>query len=181
MKSIINNLLKNIDFNISKGEVVGLIGSNGAGKSTLLKVIAGVMKPTSGKIYTAGVICPMIELGAGFDMDLTAKENVFLNGAVMGYSKDFLETKINNNESVHKTVSSFTTTKINISDLTKSIKDTYVKKQMYGWEAVRFVSRGRQINVSSLCKGRRNRPSLLCLKLKPQAQQAAAHRGGILF
>ena len=60
-------------------------------------------------------------------------------------------------------------------------KDTFVliKKQMYGWEAVRFVSRGRQINVSSLGKGRRNRPSLLCLKLKPQAQKAAAHRGGL--
>lgn len=95
-KEKINNefwALKNVSFEVKKGEVVGLIGSNGAGKSTLLKVIAGVMKPTSGSLKVGGTICPMIELGAGFDMELTAKENVFLNGAVMGYSKDFLESK----------------------------------------------------------------------------------------
>lgn len=85
--------LKGITFSVKKGEVVGLIGSNGAGKSTLLKVIAGVMKPTKGDLKIGGTICPMIELGAGFDMELTAKENVFLNGAVMGYSKEFLESK----------------------------------------------------------------------------------------
>lgn len=95
-KEKINNdfwALKDISFNVKKGEVVGLIGSNGAGKSTLLKVIAGVMKPTKGTLSTGGSICPMIELGAGFDMEITAKENVFLNGAVMGYSKVFLESK----------------------------------------------------------------------------------------
>lgn len=85
--------LKDISFSVKKGEVIGLIGSNGAGKSTLLKVIAGVMKPTEGVLKVGGNICPMIELGAGFDVELTAKENIFLNGAVMGYSKEFLESK----------------------------------------------------------------------------------------
>lgn len=85
--------LKDIDFTIKKGEVVGLIGSNGAGKSTLLKVVSGVMKPTKGKVEVNGVISPMIELGAGFDQDLTARENIYLNGAVLGYSKKFLEEK----------------------------------------------------------------------------------------
>lgn len=85
--------LSDVNFEVKKGEVVGFVGSNGAGKSTLLKVIAGVMKPTNGNIEVYGNICPMIELGAGFDMDLTARENIFLNGAVMGYSKEFIEKK----------------------------------------------------------------------------------------
>ena len=85
--------LSNVDFHIGKGEVVGLIGSNGAGKSTLLKVVSGVMKPTSGKVTVNGVISPMIELGAGFDPNLTARENIYLNGAILGYSKKFLDEK----------------------------------------------------------------------------------------
>ena len=85
--------LSNVDFEVCKGEVVGFIGSNGAGKSTLLKVVAGVMKPTKGKVLTYGNICPMIELGAGFDMQLTARENIYLNGAVMGYSKELIDSK----------------------------------------------------------------------------------------
>lgn len=85
--------LKDVSFDVEKGEVIGFIGSNGAGKSTMLKVIAGVMKPTKGKVEVQGKICPMIELGAGFDMDLTARENIYLNGAVMGYSKQFIEEK----------------------------------------------------------------------------------------
>lgn len=85
--------LNDINFSIEKGEVVGLIGSNGAGKSTLLKVVSGVMKPTTGKVEIKGVISPMIELGAGFDGNLTARENIFLNGAILGYSKKFLEDK----------------------------------------------------------------------------------------
>lgn len=85
--------LKDVSFKVKRGEVVGFIGSNGAGKSTMLKVIAGVMKPTKGKVEVHGNICPMIELGAGFDMDLTARENIFLNGAVLGYSKKFIEEK----------------------------------------------------------------------------------------
>ena len=85
--------LKDVNFKINKGEVVGFIGSNGAGKSTLLKVVAGVMKPTKGSVAAYGNICPMIELGAGFDSQLTARENIYLNGAVMGYSKELIESK----------------------------------------------------------------------------------------
>lgn len=85
--------LSNISFKINKGEVIGLIGSNGAGKSTLLKVVSGVMKPSKGKVIVNGVISPMIELGAGFDMELTARENIYLNGAVLGYSKKFIDDK----------------------------------------------------------------------------------------
>lgn len=85
--------LKNISVEVKSGEVLGLVGSNGAGKSTLLKVMAGVMKPTTGTVDKVGSIAPMIELGAGFDMELTAKENVFLNGAILGYTKEFLESK----------------------------------------------------------------------------------------
>lgn len=85
--------LKDVSFEVEKGEVIGFIGGNGAGKSTMLKVIAGVMKPTKGNVEVKGNICPMIELGAGFDMELTARENIFLNGAVLGYSKEFIEEK----------------------------------------------------------------------------------------
>ena len=85
--------LKNVNVVIKKGEVVGFIGSNGAGKSTLLKVVAGVMKPTKGNVEAYGNICPMIELGAGFDQQLTARENIYLNGAVMGYSKELIDSK----------------------------------------------------------------------------------------
>lgn len=85
--------LKDVNFKVKRGEVIGFIGSNGAGKSTLLKVIAGVMKPTKGHVDCYGNICPMIELGAGFDPQLTARENIYLNGAVMGYSKELLNSK----------------------------------------------------------------------------------------
>lgn len=85
--------LNDVSFEVKKGEVVGLIGSNGAGKSTLLKVVSGVMKPTKGNVTVNGVISPMIELGAGFDSELTARENIFLNGAILGYSKQFIESK----------------------------------------------------------------------------------------
>ena len=85
--------LSDISFDVKRGEVIGLIGSNGAGKSTMLKVVSGVMKPTKGIVTVSGVISPMIELGAGFDPELTARENIFLNGAILGYSKRFLEEK----------------------------------------------------------------------------------------
>ena len=85
--------LKDVNVEVQKGEVVGFIGSNGAGKSTLLKIVAGVMKPTKGSVEKYGNICPMIELGAGFDMDLTARENIYLNGAILGYSKEFIAEK----------------------------------------------------------------------------------------
>ena len=83
--------LQNIQFSVGKGEAVGLVGKNGSGKSTLLKTIAGVLKPTKGSVAICGTVAPMIELGAGFDMDLTATENVFLNGAILGYPREMLE------------------------------------------------------------------------------------------
>lgn len=85
--------LKNISFNVEKGEVIGIIGHNGAGKSTLLKIISGILKPTSGTVQVDGIIVPMLELGSGFDSDLTGRENVFLNGAILGYPEEFLRQK----------------------------------------------------------------------------------------
>lgn len=85
--------LTDVSFRVKKGEVIGFVGSNGAGKSTLLKVVAGVLKPTKGEVRTFGNICPMIELGAGFDPQLTARENIYLNGAIMGYPKELIDSK----------------------------------------------------------------------------------------
>lgn len=85
--------LKDVNFEVQPGEVIGIIGRNGAGKSTILKIISGIMEPTEGKVTVGGNIVPMLELGSGFDMDLTGKENIFLNGAILGYSKEFLEAK----------------------------------------------------------------------------------------
>lgn len=85
--------LKDVSFEVRKGEVLGIIGHNGAGKSTLLKVISGILKPTEGSVQVNGVIAPMLELGSGFDFDLTGRENVFLNGAILGYSEQFLKEK----------------------------------------------------------------------------------------
>ena len=85
--------LRDISFKIEKGDRLGVMGFNGAGKSTLLKVVAGVLKPTTGKVKVRGVVAPMLELGAGFDMNYTGKENIFLYGATMGYSRKFLEEK----------------------------------------------------------------------------------------
>lgn len=85
--------LSHISFNVKRGEVMGLIGHNGAGKSTMLKVISGILKPTEGNVSVRGNIAPMLELGSGFDMDMTGRENIFLNGAILGYSKSFLESK----------------------------------------------------------------------------------------
>ena len=87
--------LKNVSFDVKRGEVIGLIGRNGAGKSTILKIISGILKPTEGSVYRGGGIVPMLELGSGFDYDLTGKENIYLNGAVLGYSKEFLESRYN--------------------------------------------------------------------------------------
>lgn len=85
--------LKHISFELEKGESLGVVGLNGSGKSTLLKLVAGVLKPTSGTVITNGGIAPLIELGAGFDDDLSAEENVYLNGAILGYSKEYMQER----------------------------------------------------------------------------------------
>ena len=85
--------LSDVSFELKKGERLGILGLNGAGKSTLLKVIAGVYKATTGSVERHGVIAPLLELGAGFDMQYTARENIYLYGAVLGYSKAFIEEK----------------------------------------------------------------------------------------
>ena len=87
--------LKDVSFQVKKGEAWGIVGLNGSGKSTLLKVICGILKPYKGEVVVKGTIAPLIELGAGFDGDLTAKENIFLNGAVLGYSKEFMRAHFN--------------------------------------------------------------------------------------
>lgn len=82
--------LKHVSFSIYKGEIVGLVGFNGAGKSTMLKILAGVLTPTSGKVVVKGKIAPLIEVGAGFDPELTARENIYLNGAILGHSAQYI-------------------------------------------------------------------------------------------
>lgn len=85
--------VNNVSFDIKKGDVFGIVGLNGSGKSTTLKMISGILEPTKGTVATRGVIAPLIELGAGFDMELTARENIYLNGSVLGYSKKFMDEK----------------------------------------------------------------------------------------
>lgn len=85
--------LDNVSIDIEGGEVVGIIGLNGSGKSTLLKIISGILKPSSGEVITNGTISPLIELGAGFDPELTTRENIFLNGSVLGFERSFIREK----------------------------------------------------------------------------------------
>jgi len=86
--------LDNVSFEVKKGEVFGIIGLNGAGKSTLLKIVAGILRPTSGEVIRRGTIAPLIELGAGFNGQLSGLENIFLNGLLLGYPKKFLQEKL---------------------------------------------------------------------------------------
>lgn len=83
--------LRDVSFNVERGDSLALIGTNGSGKSTMLKLIAGVLYPSRGKVSVKGSIAPLIELGAGFDIDLTARENIFLNGAVLGHSRAYMK------------------------------------------------------------------------------------------
>lgn len=85
--------LQNVSLSVEPGDFYGLVGLNGSGKSTLLKVISGVYKPSQGKVKVKGTIAPLIELGAGFDMDLTARENIYLNGTVLGYTPKYIDSK----------------------------------------------------------------------------------------
>ncbi len=85
--------IDNISFSIEQGDVFGIVGLNGCGKSTTLKIISGILKPTMGSVVVSGSVAPLIELGAGFDMELTARENIYLNGAVLGYSKKLIDEK----------------------------------------------------------------------------------------
>ena len=86
--------LDHISFKVKRGEVMGLVGTNGSGKSTMLKIIAGVLEPSEGSVVVRGNIAPLIELGAGFDLELTARENIYLNGALLGYTKEFIDTHL---------------------------------------------------------------------------------------
>ena len=83
--------LQDINFQVKEGESWGIIGTNGSGKSTLLKLICGILKPYKGTVHVYGGIAPLIELGAGFDGEMTARENVVLNGTLMGYSEKFMK------------------------------------------------------------------------------------------
>ena len=85
--------LDDVSFKLEKGDKLGILGLNGAGKSTLLKIIAGVFKPSEGTVKKSGKLAPMLELGAGFEKNYTGRENIFLNGALMGYSKEYMESK----------------------------------------------------------------------------------------
>ena len=88
-----HKVLDNISFSVKKGESIGLIGHNGAGKSTLLKILTGIMRPTEGSVMVKGKVAPLLNLGAGFDNEASARENVYLNGAILGYSKREIEHK----------------------------------------------------------------------------------------
>lgn len=84
--------LQDVSFSVNRGEIFGIVGLNGSGKSTLLKVVSGILKPTKGTAETYGTISPLIELGAGLDPDLTGRENVYLNGSLLGYSREFVDS-----------------------------------------------------------------------------------------
>ncbi len=83
--------LREVTFSVYRGDILGIVGFNGAGKSTMLKLLAGILKPSEGMVRVNGTVAPLIEVGAGFDLDLTARENIYLNGAILGYSRKFID------------------------------------------------------------------------------------------
>ena len=85
--------LRGVSLSVDRGEVLGIIGRNGSGKSTLLKIVSGILRPTEGEVRVTGTVSPLIELGAGFDMDLTARENIYLNGSVLGFDHRFIRER----------------------------------------------------------------------------------------
>lgn len=85
--------LSDISFKVKKGEILGVIGPNGAGKTTLMRVIAGIISPKTGKVRVEGTVAPLIALGAGFDSNLTANENIYLNGTALGFSREYMKAK----------------------------------------------------------------------------------------
>lgn len=95
MERKMHRVLEGITFSVKRGESIGLVGHNGAGKSTLLKIITGILRPTSGTVKVKGMVAPLLNLGAGFDYEATAKENVYLNAAILGYSRKEIEKKYN--------------------------------------------------------------------------------------
>lgn len=86
--------LSGVSFHVNKGEIFGIIGGNGAGKSTLLKILSGIMKPTEGIVAVEGTVSPMIELGTGFDFELSAIENIYLCGSILGYNKKYIQSRV---------------------------------------------------------------------------------------
>lgn len=173
--------LNSVSFQIERGDVFGIVGLNGSGKSTLLKIISGILKPTKGSVVTRGQIAPLIELGAGFDMDLTARENIYLNGSVLGYSKkymderfdeivafsemqDFLDTPMKNYSSgmvarVGFAIATMTTPDILIVDEILAVGDfrfqekceERIRKMMEGDTTVIIVSHSME-QIERLCK-----------------------------
>ena len=119
--------MKDVNFEIKRGDRVGIMGLNGTGKSTLLKVIAGVLKPTEGTVKCNGKIVPLLELGAGFDKQYTGAENIYLYGAVLGYSKEFIDKK-------YKDIVEFSEVeqewKVQVSDITARPEYGILNKQI---------------------------------------------------
>lgn len=146
--------LQDISLSIEKGESVGIVGLNGSGKSTLLKLIARVLKPTKGTVRVNGSTAPLIELGAGFDMDLTARENIYLNGAILGYGRKQMRSKFESIidfaelwdflDSPLKNYSSGMIARLGFSIATASIPDILIVDEILGVGDYKFQEKCQQ-------------------------------------